>query len=962
MKKTVQIVAFILLFVLCFSMVSCNNGQTQGNGTSVLPVPTNLSINNSVLSWNFVENAIGYTVKIVNGADADINNSLGEEIPVTETEYSLASLPDGKYTVGVKARGDSTVYLSSPYTSVQYVRTNDTGVQYEDNITGAFGSFDEVNTKNSYLGYGIDIINASSITSKDILMNYPIFDMEKLMNETLLKSNDRNSRFESLEASTIEEFLESMSLSSSITAGSTVSASGNIYGVDFGGSVSYTNGLKSQFTKTSESIYSQYFLEIISENQSYWLILQTPESRYKEILSDEFKSDLYNPQVTPAQLFNKYGTHLLTSVAMGGNICMYYTMFSYSEEDMSKAYAEISSELKQNVEASYGNYSSEVEDKLSYSQAYTYMETAKKYGIQIDKKIISAGGDFYGISSETSLYANFADWQKSLDAQPVVIGIKDSNSLYAIWDLLDLNVDGAAERYEELYTYFMDYGTKSYKELLEFYKISPPIYPEEIDNIKIGEKTDSYKVGQIVQVNAGDVMTITFDVLPENAIDYTKAFSVAEDSKATINKNGELTIDSDAKEGNVITVTITAGEISKEITLIVVDAVVPDLGDEVSKITYNLNNTIKGEVSVANSEWNAVCGKTTTLSNAIVETYPEYYFFEGWYTKASDGVQITDSMGKIIANVAGYTDSEGRWIHNGDVELYAKWVSTNPNYEYIETAEELKNIATNSAGKYIIITDIDMQTTKWEPIASFSGELLGDGHSIFNFYIEQSGKGSAVIGLFSDNQGFISDVVIGKSDDTSFESKYSVKYLINYKESSTKSVVYVGAIAGSNNGTIEGCCLINVCIEATMADTGNGNDAYLGGGGISGANYAKISECKVLDSVIKVKITASEDACDGNHGYLGGITSFNAGGKVSKCESHNNILDLDVRGDGTLFDHANTYGRLGGIAGIQTTGEIVTCPVSGNVLKIYTTETKYTESSEKKDDIVGKNENGSVIR
>lgn len=647
--KLSRFLTFALVLIMCFSIIGCDISELQGNLAVPLSVPTNVRVDGAVLSWNFVEHAIGYTVKIVNGENADINNTVGREIAVSETQYSLATLADGKYTVGVKARGDSVLYSNSDYVSVQYTRTNDTGAQYDDEVTGAFGSFDEINTKNSFLGYGIDIINASAITSKNVMVNYPIFDMDKLMNETLLKSNEHYNSFESIEAKTIEEFSQNMSTSTSITSGANVSAKGNIYGVDASASASLTSGLANSFTKTSDLVESQHFLEIIAENQSYWLILQSSEQRYKELISDEFKADLYNKSITPAQLFGKYGTHMLTSVAMGGNICMYYTMYSYDKNVSTSEYAEVSSTLKTNVEAAYGGYSAGAGSENSFESAFTYQTKAHSYGIQIDKKIISAGGGSFGINSEATLYDNYYEWQKSLDLYPVVIGVKDTNSLYPIWNLLDLNIAGAAERYNELYTYFQKYGAESYNALCEAYSITPTIAPAEISNITVGTHVN-YSENQTVNVKSGETFQITFDVLPDNANKYQKNFAVDNTELASIDSAGIITISQTAPGGSYINVSISAGSVSRRITLYVIN-------------TYNINfNTRVNGLSVP-----SLYGVLEGYSIDEPDIAREGYYLDGWYTDSAN----TDKF-----------DFENDCV-TSHMTLYAKWLAIKPVVNFI---------------------------------------------------------------------------------------------------------------------------------------------------------------------------------------------------------------------------------------------------------------------------------------
>ena len=641
MKKTF---VSLLLIIMMISTVltSCDIDKIFGRideETEIpLEAPTNLRVDesNATLYWNSVEYAIGYTVKIdVSTYTANTNS------------FSLQGLPSGEYTISVKANGDGIRYVSSEYSdTIQYTRKADSGNKYEDNVIAAFREFDEINTKNSYLGYGIDIVNANAINSKNVLMNYPIFDMDKLLDEQLLKSNEHYNSFQSIEARTIEEFTQNMSISASVSTGTNVSAKGNIKGVDVSASASLTNGLTSTFTKTSDTVESQHFLEIISENQSYWLILQCSEQRYKELLSDEFKADLYS-DMDPALLFQKYGTHMLTSVAMGGSIHMYYTMYSYEKGDKAKFYAEISSQLKSEIEAAYGGYSAGVGNETSFETSFTYDTLSKNYGIQIDECIYAAGGGSYGINSKRTLYDNYYNWQESLDTNPVVIGIKDINSLYPIWHLLDMNVEGAADRYTELYEYFQKYGKGSYDNLLQTFDITPPVDPADITNIDVGEYTN-YSENQTVNVTAGQTLKITFDVLPDNANKYQKTFKVNDESLATVDSNtGIVTVNPKAPAGSYVIVTIGAGAVSKQIKLFVINSYTVSFNTRVQGLTIDpIYGVAEGE--------------------SIYELEPEIerkgFILEGWYKDSANTEKFNFETDYVTDNLT----------------LYANWIAIKP--------------------------------------------------------------------------------------------------------------------------------------------------------------------------------------------------------------------------------------------------------------------------------------------
>lgn len=61
---------------------------------------------------------------------------------------------------------------------------------------------------------------------------------------------------------------------------------------------------------------------------------------------------------------------------------------------------------------------------------------------------------------------------------------------------------------------------------------------------------------------------------------------------------------------------------------------------------------------------------------AKIESLPSKtaYRFDGYYTLAIGGVQVIDSVGNWKKDVAGYTDADGKWIHDGGTAtLYAHW-------------------------------------------------------------------------------------------------------------------------------------------------------------------------------------------------------------------------------------------------------------------------------------------------
>ena len=650
--KISRFLALTLILIMCFSMVGCD--VLFGSRAVPLAAPTNVNVSGNLLSWNFVEHASGYTVKIVSGENADINTVEGREVAVTDTQYSLASLTAGKYTVGVKARGDGILYSNSDYKSVQYTHVvsegggeNEGGSESKD-VVGPFGSFSEVNTKSSFLGYGINVIYADSISSKNVLMNYSIFDMDKLMNENLLMSSEYSGKLEVIEGSTVEEFKQKLSNSTSVSAGHAVSGSANIYGVDVSAEVALSGGVSTSFKQSTANSYSHYFLELISENRNYWLILQSDEQTYKELLSDGFMADLYNPNFSAEDLFSKYGTHVLLGAAMGGNITMFYTLYSESSDVTTEQYMEVATALKTSAEASYGPYSAGTSASLETKDIQDAYNKATSYNIRIEKNIIITGGSgSLGMQDEASIRANYGEWQKSLVSSPVLSGIKDSNSLYPIWKLIDTTVPGGAERAEELARHFAEYGNEAYNNMLELHSIKPPVAPESIENVNVKDVVN-YKEGQEVQVRAGDSFRITYEVKPGNASKYFKSL-VSDSEFVTVTEDGLVTVSEDILHGTTAKITLTVGSLKLDISLIAVRSYSVEFVTGVDGIT------VDKLVGIPYGNY---------IDEPVVSR--EGWILSGWYT---------DLGRKNLFNF------ESDYI-KGNITLYAKWEAIKPTVTY----------------------------------------------------------------------------------------------------------------------------------------------------------------------------------------------------------------------------------------------------------------------------------------
>lgn len=98
-RKTIVTAALCLLMLLA---AAC--GGTETSAPQALPAPEGLTYADGTLTWNAVDGAVGYTVELD-----------GEEHDCDAPPFDVTPYTDGAFTARVKANGDGTAHLDSPY-------------------------------------------------------------------------------------------------------------------------------------------------------------------------------------------------------------------------------------------------------------------------------------------------------------------------------------------------------------------------------------------------------------------------------------------------------------------------------------------------------------------------------------------------------------------------------------------------------------------------------------------------------------------------------------------------------------------------------------------------------------------------------------------------------------------------------------------------------------------------------
>ncbi|MBQ3016212.1 MAG: InlB B-repeat-containing protein [Clostridia bacterium] len=616
-----SIVLMILIMVFCFTSCKDITGVIK-EPLRDLDTPANLRIEGTELCWNPVENASRYLVSI-NGKEYYSDNN----------SYSLAGVKDGDYVFKVKAIGDSVVYESSQF-SLECKATFYNGERANG---GYYSQFDDLTKNESFLGYGFDVIRSSVFSDKYVKTSYPLFNHDDLMNQRLLKVDSKYVHVDEIQSKDMDEFMSDWNVNANVNVS---------WGKKkVGGSV----GLEAAYSGGTEKTRSKYFHCLTFSNQEFYIVMQSDIATLRSILSSGFKSDLYS-DVEPSVLFDRYGTHFITSAVMGGKINSYYLYTSDEEKDFHDISAKVSTQVRY------------MAGKTDVSVSGDYRTEAKSQNIDIKNTLEVIGGSDFGMMSDADITANYAAWEKSLENHASLMGIKDTGSLRPVWELLDpaldkntyswdYDGDGKYEtgnRSAQLQAYFYHYGTDSYNDLMEAAALPELVAPTEITSVLVNNEPANEK-GEYV-VYAGVENTIAFNVLPTNAVGYTKTISLASPNEfVSINDKNQLVIEADIPQNEtLLTIVLSAGEVKKQINVRVIKTYTVDFYTNAPGYELDSLHNVKHGSQI----------------NEPSLPQREGYKFAGWYTSSdfTEGSKYEFGSNAIV----------------GHTTLYAKWENVYP--------------------------------------------------------------------------------------------------------------------------------------------------------------------------------------------------------------------------------------------------------------------------------------------
>lgn len=229
----------------------------------------------------------------------------------------------------------------------------------------------------------------------------------------------------------------------------------------------------------------------------------------------------------------------------------------------------------------------------------------------------------------------------------------------------------------------------------------------------------------------------------------------------------------------------------------------------------------------------------------------------------------------------------------------------------IHTVEQLREMALDPQGSYVLMADLDMSGEDWLPL-DFSGSFDGNGHAILNLTLNSTGLQKPE--SYDGNRKSYETAYAGLFGTLTDATVTNLK-LINVRAVlETDEPCFLAGIAGyALNSTVSGCTVTG-SLELRA------HDRIFGVGGIVGYGSGYISDCTAEVTLI----TVDTDAHTKDEQFLGGIyaTGFL---DVTNCR---------VELDGYISEHG--YVHSGGLVGMYMDypyGKTRQGTVSGNDVK-----------------------------
>lgn len=253
--------------------------------------------------------------------------------------------------------------------------------------------------------------------------------------------------------------------------------------------------------------------------------------------------------------------------------------------------------------------------------------------------------------------------------------------------------------------------------------------------------------------------------------------------------------------------------------------------------------------------------------------------------------ELSRHYGDLAAATANTTFRQERDINYADY-----WWTTYTSSTAAVTSQEPIHSAANAA---------DAGDT-----GGFRAVYDGDGHTIRGVSFASAGNDVGMFAVIAPG-GMVRNVAL-LSDSSSNTSKSTVERSGLIQGSTT--VVYMGALAGRNYGTVSNCAVSGYALGGASGVAAYQHSTVYLGGLVGGNLYHKTHSGRIVSS--EANCPLAEVSAYSSAVYAGGFTGSNAGGSIQSCYALGVLKALDVS--------ASTV-RLCGFAGENAGGALAYC-------------------------------------
>lgn len=323
------------------------------------------------------------------------------------------------------------------------------------------------------LGYGINAVTSDDISSENILVGSCIFDREWLQTQIdIAKNNKINTIYTDTTYETGKSFND---ISKKITSNFKFNLNATL-GIPLfspNASIGFKMDSDENYLYNASQYYYRFHSLIVKE--SYALPDYTSNlNEYKKHLNPYFLLALeavFSNHGTFAEIFNKFGTHIIARAEYGGKTNLFYNVFSNQ--------IDVGGELASKLDA-------KVKDGIKATASFDIREiTEEKTGEYIEKLNLKAyGGNTFSIVQMSDFYDKYTSWCNSLDNPNNLVLVNTTpDGLIPLWNFLPDEFDTYENRQNMMEAY-EEYAITNTIDTSK-YNASPLIYNSTFDNDKL---------------------------------------------------------------------------------------------------------------------------------------------------------------------------------------------------------------------------------------------------------------------------------------------------------------------------------------------------------------------------------------------------------------------------------------------------------------------------------------------